>query len=153
MNPDKAIRDIMTTKLVTVTPDRPAKAIQEIFGKNDFHHIPVVEKGERLIGIISKEDLFKVVSVLSLQNPENNHTERELNRLNAADIMTKYPISLDPDDTIGLAADIFLANKFHALPIVEDDKLVGLITTHDLLKFGFNSPVIEKEEEAFEEEA
>ncbi|MCB0616435.1 MAG: CBS domain-containing protein, partial [Phaeodactylibacter sp.] len=74
MNPDKAIRDIMTTKLVTVTPDRPAKAIQEIFGKNDFHHIPVVEKGERLIGIISKEDLFKVVSVLSLQNPENNHT-------------------------------------------------------------------------------
>lgn len=153
MNPDKAIRDIMTTKLVTVTPDRPAKAIQEIFGKNDFHHIPVVEKGERLIGIISKEDLFKVVSVLSLQNPGNNHTERELNRLNAADIMTKYPISLDPDDTIGLAADIFLANKFHALPIVEDDKLVGLITTHDLLKFGFNSPVIEKEEEAFEEEA
>ncbi len=153
MNPDKVIREIMTTKLVTVSPDRPAKAVQDIFGKNDFHHIPVVEKGERLVGIISKEDLYKVMNILSHQNPGDNHGENEINRLIASDIMTKYPISLDPDDTIGLAADIFLANKFHALPIVEDDKLVGLVTTHDLLKFGFNSPVIEKEEEAFEEEA
>ncbi|MCB0569666.1 MAG: CBS domain-containing protein [Phaeodactylibacter sp.] len=153
MNPDKVIREIMTTKLVTVSPDRPAKAIQDIFSKNDFHHIPVVEKGERLVGIISKEDLYKVLNVLSARNLGTAQPEEELGSLSAADLMTKYPIALDPDDTIGLAADIFLANKFHALPIVEDDKLIGLVTTHDLLKFGFNSPVIEKEEEAYEEEA
>ena len=151
MNPDKAIREIMTTKLVTVSPDRPAKAILDIFRENDFHHIPVVDKGEQLIGIISKEDIYKVAHVLSLHTTGKAYSEKEYKRLAAKDIMTKYPITLDPDDTIGLAADIFLANKFHALPIVEDNRLVGLITTHDLLNFGFNNTEIEKEEEAYEE--
>jgi acetoin utilization protein AcuB len=153
MNADRTIREIMTTSLVTVSPDKPATDIQEIFRKNEFHHIPVVEKGERLVGIISKEDLYKVASLLALQARGSNHTGNEYGQLTAADLMTKYPIALDPEDTIGLAADIFLANKFHALPIVEDEQLVGLVTTHDLLKYGFNSSVIEKEEEAFEEEA
>ena len=54
--------------------------------------------------------------------------------------MTEFPMHLDPEDSIGLAADTFLANKFHALPIVEDQVLVGLITTHDLLKYSFESP-------------
>ncbi len=151
MNPDKTIREIMTTKMVTVSPDRPAKAIQEIFRENDFHHIPVVGKGEQLVGIISKEDLYKVTYVLSLQTTGKTYSENEYNRLLARDIMTKYPITLDPEDSLGLAADIFLANKFHALPIVEDGQLVGLITTHDLLKESFNSVEIEKSEEAYEE--
>lgn len=51
--------------------------------------------------------------------------------------MTPYPIQLDPDDSIGLAIDIFLANKFHALPIVEDGALLGIVTTHDLLEYAF----------------
>ncbi len=151
MNPDKAIREIMITRLVTVPPDRPAKAIQEIFRANDFHHVPVVDRGEQLVGIISKEDIYKVAHVLSLQTTGKAYSEKEYNRLTAADIMTKYPITLDPDDTIGLAADIFLANKFHALPIVEDNRLIGLITTHDLLNFSFNNTEVEKEEEAYEE--
>ena len=151
MNPDKAIREIMTTKLVTVSPDRPAKAIQDIFREKDFHHIPVIDKGEQLVGIISKEDVFKVAHVLSLQTTGKAYSEKEYTRLTAADIMTRYPITLDPDDTIGLAADIFLANKFHALPIVEDNRLVGLVTTHDLLNFSFNSVEVEKTEEAYEE--
>ena len=46
---------------------------------------------------------------------------------------------------------IFLANKFHSLPIVEDGKLTGMITAHDLLEYGFNSPFVTKEEEEEEE--
>ena len=151
MNPDKTIREIMTTKLVTVSPDRPAKAILDIFREHDFHHLPVVDKGEQLVGIISKEDVFKVAHVLSLQTTGKAYSDKEYKRLSATDIMTKYPITLDPDDTIGLAADIFLANKFHALPIVEDNRLVGLVTTHDLLNFSFNNVEVEKTEEAYEE--
>jgi acetoin utilization protein AcuB len=58
--------------------------------------------------------------------------------------MTKYPLQLSPDDTVGLAADIFLANKFHALPIVDDGQLVGIVTAHDLLSYSFSSPVGEE---------
>ena len=151
MKSDKAIREIMTTKLVTVSPDRPAKAIKDIFRDNDFHHIPVIDKGEQLIGIISKEDVLKVAQLLSVQTSGKTYTEKEYTSLTAADIMTHYPITLDPDDSIGLAADIFLANKFHALPIVEDNRLIGMVTTHDLLNFSFNNIEVEKAEEAYEE--
>ena len=54
-------------------------------------------------------------------------------------------LSINADDSIGLAADIFLANRFHALPIVEENRLVGMVTTHDLLLYSFNSSFVEKE--------
>ncbi len=147
MKADKPIREIMTTELVTVSPNTKLSEIKKIFDDNNFHHLPVVDKGEELIGIISKEDFFKLSYVLSMTTSGHTYSEKEYENLKAKDIMTKYPLSLDPDDTTGLAADIFLANKFHALPIIEDGKLIGLITTHDLLKFSFNSKVIKEEEE------
>lgn len=147
MNPDRPIRDIMTTKLVTVSSESAAKAIQRIFRENDFHHIPVVDKGEALLGIISKEDFFKVSYLLSYNTTGKTWSEKEYQSLKAQDFMTKYPLTLDPDDSIGLAADIFLANKFHSLPIVEDGKLIGMITAHDLLEYSYNSPFVTKEEE------
>ena len=51
--------------------------------------------------------------------------------------MTLNPLVIEPEDTIGLAADIILSNKLHALPVVDDGTLVGLITNHDLLAFAF----------------
>ncbi len=151
MNTDRTVREIMTTELVTVSPERPAKDIQALFRENEFHHIPVVDEGKRLVGIISKEDIFKLAYVLSLQTTGETYSRKEYNTLKAEDIMTRYPVTLDPDDTIGLAADIFLANKFHALPIVEDGELQGIVTTHDLLGFGFSEAVAAKTEEAYEE--
>lgn len=154
MNADQPIREIMTPKanLITVYPDAKANEIKRIFESNGFHHIPVVDKGEQLVGIISKEDFFKVAYVLSHHTTGRTYSEKEYNSLLAKDFMTKYPLTVDPEDTIGLAADIFLANKFHALPIVEDERLVGLVTAHDLLAFSFNSRFIKEGEEAPEEE-
>lgn len=137
----------MTTKLVTVSPEAKAREIKKLFEQHDFHHLPVVDRGENLVGIISKEDFFKLSYILSLRTSGPTWSEQEYKTLRAKDFMTSYPLSLDPDDTIGLAADIFLANKFHALPIVEDGQLVGLVTTHDLLRHGFNSHFVEKKEE------
>lgn len=141
----------MTTELVTVSPETTAREVKDLFDKNSFHHLPVVAPGNKLQGIISRKDVAKVAYVLSLRTSGKTYSEKEYKRLTASDLMTQYPLSLDPDDTIGLAADIFLANKFHALPIIDDDELIGLVTTHDLLKYSFNSNVSEKVEEAYEE--
>ncbi len=146
MKAHKPIKEIMTTDLVTVYPETKVSKIKLMFDAHDFHHIPVVEKGGLLTGIISKEDFFKLSYVLSLNTSGHTYSKMEYDNLSAKDIMTKYPLSLDPDDTTGLAADIFLANKFHALPIIEDNKLVGMVTTHDLLKYSFNSNTVSKEE-------
>jgi len=152
MDPDRPIKEIMTTDLVTVAPEARASEIKAMFEKHSFHHLPVVNPGEGLVGIISKEDFFKVSYMMSLNTTGRTWSEMEYGALTARHFMTQYPLVLDPEDSIGLAADIFLANKFHALPIVEDEKLVGLITSHDLLNYGYNSSYIEKEEEEPEEE-
>lgn len=144
MNPNNPVSSIMVTQLTTVRPSDPISVVQDIFKRNSFHHLPVLENGGKLVGMISKEDYFRVTYLLSLTTTGKTFTHLEYDRLTAADLMTKYPISLDPDDSIGLAADIFLANKFHALPIVEDEVLLGLITTHDLLQYGFDSPIMEE---------
>jgi acetoin utilization protein AcuB len=146
MNPSIAIREIMTKELVTVRPETAAEKIERVFEEHSFHHLPVVSEGNKLEGIISREDFLKVAYVLSLNTGGRTYTEKEYDRLRARDFMTKYPMALDPDDTIGLAADIFLANKFHALPITEDGELQGLVTTHDLLKHSFKSPIPSSEQ-------
>ena len=151
MNPNSPISDIMTTRLVTVRPDEKVRTIQDIFAKNSFHHVPVIDDGEKLLGIISKEDFFRFSYLLALNTTGKTFSGMAYEHYTAKDLMTKYPINLDPDDTVGLAADIFLANKFHALPIVEDGALVGIVTTHDLLQYSFNSPIVPEAEEEFEE--
>ena len=144
MNPNIAIKKIMTDRLITVAPNAALTEVQSLFKKHKFHHLLVVESGEKLVGMISKEDLRLMSEKIATQTTGKTFTSKMLSGLVAKDIMTANPMELDPDDTIGLAADIFLANRFHALPIVEDDVLLGILTTHDLLKFCFASEVEEK---------
>ena len=132
MDRNSPIKEIMTTELVTAKAEDSVNRIRQIFDANNFHHLPVIENGNVLIGIISRQDINKVVQLLAYDAKDAKHGP-----MRAKDIMSKSPMLLDPEDTIGLAADVFMTNKFHALPIVEDDKLIGIITTHDLLSYCF----------------
>lgn len=141
MLPNTPISEIMTINLVTVSPDSFVSKIMDLFNQNEFHHLPVVKPGNVLVGIISREDIQKVASLVALSTIEELWREPDTKALTAKDIMTKYPLTLDPDDTIGLAADIVLGNRFHAVPVVDDGQLVGLVTSHDLIAYAFDSPV------------
>jgi len=151
MNPNNAIRNIMTTNLKTVHPDTSITKIKEIFYNNSFHHLPVVTEANQLVGIISREDYFKLFTTLSQNTSGRTWTQNEIAFLKAKNIMTKYPMTLDPDDAIGLAGDIFLANKYHALPIVEDNELLGIITVHDLLAYSFGEAIERTNDEKLNE--
>ncbi|MEY3053350.1 MAG: hypothetical protein RLY31_3135 [Bacteroidota bacterium] len=125
----------MTKEIVTVRITDDLQHVRSVFNKHSFHHLPVLTTEGRLAGIIALSDYDKVRYLLSTGFAGVSHG------LTAKDIMTSYPMHLEPDDTVGLAADIFLANRFHALPVLDDQLLVGLVTTHDLLAFGFRSPL------------
>lgn len=152
MNPNIAIQEIMTTNPVTILPTASLNEVREMFSRHSFHHLPVAGSGGDLVGIVSREDFYKVAYVLSVEATKRSDTKSHFQHLTAEDIMTKYPLQLGQDDSIGLAADIFLANKFHALPIVEEGQLVGIVTSHDLLAHCFASPLGEEVNiEEFEE--
>ncbi|MEZ4985775.1 MAG: CBS domain-containing protein [Saprospiraceae bacterium] len=131
------VSTIMTKNVVSVREDTVFSAIKALFDKHHFHHLPVLDEKHQLKGIISREDLGKASIVLSLHTAGKTYSELAFNHITAKDLMSSYPVFLTPDDSIDLAADIFLSNKMHAVPILDDGELIGIVTTHDLLRYAF----------------
>ncbi|MEL7119860.1 MAG: CBS domain-containing protein, partial [Bacteroidota bacterium] len=101
--------------------------------KNNIHHIPVVRYTE-ILGMISKSDFLYFLRGFSGSDEDRFIDNARLRVYNAEDIMTTGLAKISPNDRISVALEIFLQNRFHAVPIVENDDLVGMVTTHDILK-------------------
>lgn len=127
----------MTTDLTVVKVDTPFHEIKKIFDENKFHHLPVLNKYNSVRGIISRNDFAHVSYSLSTETSGRLYSKKVYEHLTAKDFMTEHPVVLNADDEVGLAANLFLENIYHALPIVEDEQLVGIVTTHDLLAWAF----------------
>jgi len=131
MNTEIPVKRIKTSKIVYVQPTDTMMKVEEVFAALPIHHILVVEN-EKLKGVISKSDLLKVYRKYVTEGLLPDRTS-----ILASDIMTENPITLDTEDTIGLAADIILTNQIHSIPILNGDQLSGIITNHDILKYCF----------------
>ncbi len=137
-----SISTIMSTNIITIRPTSLLREIHEIFTSHRIHHIPVTDEEQKLLGIVSYSDYAKALdSFTALGSSKIEvHNQKNFDALMAKDIMSKNPIVLSPKDKIGTAAGIFKENLFHAIPITENEKLVGLITTFDLLTYAFRRP-------------
>lgn len=134
----------MTTRVITVSPEDTMDKVQHIFEHNNIHHIPVVEDRE-VVGIISKSDYFKLLHGFTLfkANKSAAYNTAILRSLLAGEVMTKQLATLHPEDTLLMAAGYFKENLFHAIPIVDDKgKLVGILTTYDLINYAFSDTTI-----------
>ncbi|MEM6722886.1 MAG: CBS domain-containing protein [Bacteroidota bacterium] len=140
MNDLAQLSEIMATDLVVVSPYESLAEVDRIFSNQKIHHLPVVDKFE-LVGIVSKSDYLKFAYGLSRVSGSIEHTDNELlKEIKVSEIMIKGIAKLTPQDRIATAAQIFKENLFHAIPVVEDNKLVGLVTTFDLIKYSFPIP-------------
>jgi len=129
MNAYAPISSIMVTDLVTINPDENLLAVKKIFDTHSFHHLPVV-RFRKIVGIVSKTDFNHFTGGI---NHAGENTQL-LENTKVEDIMTKGLGKLEPDDRINVALEIFSKNWFHALPVVEHDELVGIVTTQDVIK-------------------
>ena len=136
METNIAVREFMTRRLVVVSSETTIGQIHDLFETHHFHHIPVVDHG-KVTGIISKADYFKIRHMLTTSWSGHTGVLDLYKSMTAARIMTRDPLTIESNDTIGLAADIFLANAMHALPVVDEGQLVGIITSHDLLDYAY----------------
>ena len=128
------IREIMTKEIICLRITDSFNDISDIFNRHGFHHIPVLDENDNIVGIVSKKDLLSIAIGLSYETSGKTYSSKKYRSMTVEEIMSKDPFILEPDDTVGLAADVFKANKFHAIPIVENDELVGIITSHDLIE-------------------
>ena len=123
---NEAVHSIMSTELITVSPSHNLVQVRKIFMSKKIHHLPVV-KGKKLVGMLTTYDLWK-----------NEISPADYQTTLVSEVMTNQVATLGSNDKIGTAAEIFLGQRFHALPIVnEEDELLGIITTFDVLLYEF----------------
>ena len=123
---NERIYTIMTKDVLTVNPTDSLGRIRDLLFNKGFHHFPVVE-GKKLVGIVTSWDIMK-----------RNLKWEETEAMQVQDVMTSQVATLYPEDHVGAAAQVFLKHLFHGLPIVNNDyELVGIVTTHDVLKYEF----------------
>ncbi|MEP6796263.1 MAG: CBS domain-containing protein [Saprospiraceae bacterium] len=116
---------IMSRNVITADANDTLSVARSIFLKNKVHHLPIVN-GTKLVGILTTYDLFKVVG-----------PNKDYDQIYIKDVMTTHIATLEPDDKIGSAAELFLMNLFHAVPIVQDGELKGIVTSFDVIKYEF----------------
>lgn len=133
MNLLAPISTIMTTSLVTVSPDDTIKKAEELFGKMRVHHLPVESDG-KLIGLVSKSDYLFFKRGFNEDAIEDKWDLFRMKTHKVKEIMTTKLAKLEPTDKINVAIEIFKENIFHAIPIVKDDRLMGIVTTLDIIK-------------------
>jgi len=134
MNLLAPLSSIMSTHLVTVSEHDPIHVVEEIFRTHNIHHIPVLSMG-KLTGILSKTDYNLFLQGFPEEMMDKDQLERYRKRVyNAKDIMTSKIATLEADDNINIALEVFNENRFHAIPITVDGELVGIVTTFDIIK-------------------
>ena len=127
------INEIMTKEVYTVSMDTTLKTIYEIFEKQKFHHLIVVEEDE-LRGIISDRDLLKAISPFLNTLAEQDRDLFTL-RKKAHQIMSRNPVTITKDASLEDAVNLLLNQKISCLPVVSPDtKIEGIVTWKDLLK-------------------
>jgi len=140
MNPNLPVAGIMTRQVVTMHSDVSISHVHDVFQKNAFHHLLVVDQNI-VVGVISKSDYYQVRHMLSVSWGGEIKVQEWFADLCVRDVMTQNPVCIESSDTIGLAADIFLVNRFHCLPVVDDGELVGIVTSHDLMAYAYKNPI------------
>ena len=141
------IKEIMTKKVITCQAKTPVKEIAKNLIEHKLTGMPVVE-GDKVIGIVTEADLIMqkarihipsyiqlLDSYLYLEDPKEVGVElQKILAMDAKQLMTSEPTIIGPDDTVQDLATLIEREHVNPIPVVEDDKLVGIVSRADVVK-------------------
>jgi len=132
MNLLSPISTIMSRDVITLKPSASVAEAGAIFDEKKVHHIPIAFDDE-LVGIVSMSDYLFFRRGFLDDRDDQKIEDIRMNNYEVSHIMTKGVATMESTDKINVALEIFKENILHAIPIVDDDKLVGIVTTHDII--------------------
>lgn len=149
----KTVADIMTKDVVTVTKDTTVRELAQIFESRHFGSLPIVDENGGLTGIVTASDLIEqgrslhIPTVISLFDwviplEGERSLERELQKMTAqtaGEICSTDVVTVKATDPVSTAADTMSSRKLHALPVVDGNKLVGMVSRIDIIRNVINS--------------
>lgn len=124
------VRKKMTLNPFTISPDQTIPDAQELMSQHNIRRLPVLKRG-KLVGVVSREDILR-----SSPSKATTFSMGEINYLLAktkiGQIMTKDPLTISPDALLEEAATLMRDHFVSFLPVVDNDRLVGIITESDI---------------------
>jgi acetoin utilization protein AcuB len=124
------VSDIMTDLVVTVPPSASAEIARSLMKSAKIHHLPVME-GKKLVGVLSERDLGR----------PGEAADRDLT---VGELMTTDCVYTDPQTPVRRAANLLRGHNIGSLPVLDGDRLVGIVTVSDLLELVGRSEMLGK---------
>ena len=130
---DLKVRDVMTSDPTTLKRNDRLTLADDIMRLGRIRHLPVVDDdGQLLVGIVSQRDLFR--DALALALGYGRHAQRQLlDTLSVKEVMTSDVLTTHPDTSLVEAARVMTERKIGCLPVVENGRLVGILTEGDFV--------------------
>ena len=125
---------IMTKEVITLGYNDDLVTAERLFKEHHIRHIPVVD-GDEIIGMLSYTDLLRISFADAVDEDEKYVDTVVYNMFTIEQLMVKNIVSVTSTTLIKDAAHILANNEFHALPVLDDWKLVGIVTTTDLINY------------------
>ena len=127
------VRDLMTEGVFAVEVNDNLATVSDLMDERNIRHAPVMQDG-KLIGLISHRDLLRYALKGQAGAPPEVERAAQLT-LTAGEIMTQEIATATPDQDIREAARLMIEHKYGCLPVLEDSRLVGILTESDFVRF------------------
>jgi len=148
------VKDIMTTEVITLSPETDIVQAAQILLDNRINGAPVTDDQGRIIGILCQSDLVAQQKKIPLPNlftlfdgyitlTSSKQLEKQVRKIAAwtvSDAMTPNPVTIQSDTSIETAAALMVDSKFHTLPVMEGGQMVGIIGKVDVLRTLVSAP-------------
>lgn len=143
-----SVKDIMTTQLISVSPETEILQAARLLLENRINGVPVVNESGELVGILCQSDLIAQQKRIPIPSyftfldglftmSSIKQIEKEIQKIAATTVgqaMTPDPVFVDPDMSIEVVANLMVDKGFHTLPVVEAGRLVGIVGKEDVLR-------------------
>jgi len=128
------VSEIMTKTVITLNHTDELETAEKLFKTKKIRHIPVVS-GDAIKGMLSYTDLLRISFADAVDEDDDSVDTVVYNMFTIEQVMAKNLVSVPSTTTIKEVAEILAVKEFHALPVVDNDKLVGIVTTTDLINY------------------
>jgi CBS domain-containing membrane protein len=124
------VRDLMSPDVETLFVDETMDLANTILTLARIRHLPVTDREGKLVGVLSQRDVLRAFAELY----RSGRDDADQDRISISEIMTDDVTTIGPDDPALDAAELIWENKFGCLPVVEDHRVIGIITESDFVR-------------------
>lgn len=122
------VEEIMKTQIITLPPTATIAEALQLLQENHIRHIPIIDKDNAIIGIVSDRDVRDASPSIFKENGQDNELKNKIQSIMSQPVVTVHPL-----DFVEEIAHIFYEEEFACLPVVSENKIVGIITEKDML--------------------